>query len=329
MNRIGWISLTRVIAVTFIVMLHSASFYFNNFDIGVFGWEVGNLGNAVSRWGVPVFIMLSGALLLNNNNSNDYASFYKRRLSKILIPLIFWSIFYSAIWLFQNKGDATIYEALINIISGHPFYHMWFMYMILGLYAFTPLFRKIASVIENKEATYLITTVFMLSAVWISNKYITDAHDPLWFFWFIQYLPYYFAGYYISKSSRNIKPTLLLIVTIITVAATFIATHYASVQFGKTQYFYEPLSPFIIIMSLCVFCLFKRWNSGFPDSLANLSLGVYLIHPFFLLAFFKVFKGFSMSWPLMGFICAWIICTVLSFASTFIIKKVKYLNVIV
>lgn len=328
MVNIGWISLTRAMAVMFIVMLHSASFYFNNFDAGVFGWEVGNIGNSLSRWGVPVFIMLSGALLLNNDKPTDYASFYKRRISKILIPLIFWSIFYSAIWLFQNKGDATLYEAFINIVSGHPFYHMWFMYMIIGLYAFTPLFRKIISAVGDREYAGLIIALFILSSIWIGNKYITDSHDTLWVFWFIQYIPYYFAGYYLSKSANTQKTGMLFFLIALLMAATFFATHYSSLFLGKTQYFYEPLSPFIIAMSICVFCLLMKWSRGFPSFLADASLGVYLIHPFFLLAFFKVFKGFAISWPIYGFICAWVICTIISFIAAIVIKRIKYLNLI-
>lgn len=67
--NIGWISLTRVLAIVFVVMLHSAAFYYNNFNAANYGWLVGNAGNALSRWAVPVFVMISGALLLGNNKT--------------------------------------------------------------------------------------------------------------------------------------------------------------------------------------------------------------------------------------------------------------------
>ncbi len=324
--NIGWISLTRVLAIVFVVMLHSAAFYYNNFNAANYGWLVGNAGNALSRWAVPVFVMISGALLLGNNKTSDYKVFYKKRFVKILIPLLVWSVFYTLIWFYQNPETATLTEGLQNIISGHPYYHMWFLYMILGLYAFTPIFNKIISIIDKKEALYVIIGLFILSSISITQKYLTNSSEPLWVYWFIQFIPYYFSGYYLSKTPINIDLRVSLGFSLICALSIFIASYYMSITYDKTQYFYEPLSPLVIFMSLSVFVSLMKWESVFSNSLANLSLGVYLIHPFFLLAFFKIFKSFSLSQPLIGFISSWILCTIMSFALIYILKKIPFVR---
>ncbi|MGR4475250.1 acyltransferase family protein, partial [Escherichia coli] len=154
----------------------------------------------------------------------------------------------------------------------------------------------------------------------------TNSSEPLWVYWFIQFIPYYFSGYYLSKTPINIDLRVSLGFSLICALGIFIASYYMSITYDKTQYFYEPLSPLVIFMSLSVFVSLMKWESVFSNYLANLSLGVYLIHPFILLAFFKIFKSFALSQPLLGFISSWILCTIMSFALIYILKRIPFVR---
>lgn len=325
--QIGWISFAKFIAILFVVLLHSSAFYFNGFEVGSYGWEIGNIGNGLSRWAVPVFVMISGSLLLGRDyNIKD---FYYKRVSKIIIPLLAWSVFYTIIWIYQNKNDATMHQAIINILSGKPFYHMWFLYMILGLYAITPVLNILIKSIERKKMNYIVTFLFLISIINITDVYINNRKESLWIFWFIQFIPYYLSGYFLSKA--QITPSIRLVssvIIIISISITLILSHVFSVA-EKTQYFYEPLSPIIIVYSFSVFSIIASMRIKFNNTLANLSMGVYLSHPFYLLVFFKVFKAFSISHPLPGLILSWVTCSTLSFITVFAIKNIKYIKKIV
>ena len=84
------------IAAAAVVCLHaSAGVVLNPLDT-LPQWWAGNIGDAASRWSVPLFVMVSGALLLNDNRSFTPMQFYTRRAARLLIPTIFGARF---IWL--------------------------------------------------------------------------------------------------------------------------------------------------------------------------------------------------------------------------------------
>ena len=101
MKDINWVHRAKVLAIFAVVILHVASQVLENTSIfGTYNWWMGNLFDAGTRWSVPVFVMVSGYLLLDPSKQEDFRTFYKKRANKILIPTIFWSIFY-LIWAFS------------------------------------------------------------------------------------------------------------------------------------------------------------------------------------------------------------------------------------
>lgn len=98
-----WINNAKIVAMFAVVIVHVAATFVLNSPIGSSNWWVGNLYESAARWSVPVFVMLSGALLLHPNKQESLSVFYKKRLSRILVPLIFWSLFY-LLWASLKGG---------------------------------------------------------------------------------------------------------------------------------------------------------------------------------------------------------------------------------
>ncbi|WP_415186318.1 acyltransferase family protein [Shimwellia blattae] len=86
----------RILSIFAVIVLHQAS-AFSLYENTSLEWWVVDFYNSFARWCVPVFIMLSGYLLLHKEEG--FYVFYRKRLSRILIPLIFWSFFY-LLWNF-------------------------------------------------------------------------------------------------------------------------------------------------------------------------------------------------------------------------------------
>lgn len=139
-----WLDNSRIIAIYAVVFLHvSAGVVIGN-DVGTEYWWVGNVYDSAVRWCVPVFVMISGALLLDPNKQEDLATFYTKRLSRILVPIIFWSAFFLA-WAFLKgamKGnELTVVDllkkttvrktSLSYVVSIHD-YQFIFVYAILS-----------------------------------------------------------------------------------------------------------------------------------------------------------------------------------------------------
>ncbi|MDQ7056969.1 MAG: acyltransferase family protein [Ghiorsea sp.] len=201
-------------------------------------------------------------------------------MARIITPILFWSFFFAFIWgaLKSMIGGAELRldTALSAIISGQPYYHMWFLYMIIGLYFITPYLRMIVAQASVSELSLLTGGLFILAAInGAEAVYFTQPFTN----WFLMYIPYFFAGYLIRHSQYN-PPKLFLWTGLLTSALFSSLGSY----FFASGYFYGYLSVTTISMSIAVMYLLKLWqaplfSANIAKSLASLSFGVYLIHP--------------------------------------------------
>lgn len=284
-----WLDNSRIIAIYAVVFLHvSAGVVIGN-DVGTEYWWVGNVYDSAVRWCVPVFVMISGALLLDPNKQEDLATFYTKRLSRILVPIIFWSAFFLA-WAFLKgamKGnELTVVDLLKKLLYGKPHYHMWFLYMIISLYLFTPFFRKIVMHSSKMELLALIVITFVMSILSYAYGRFYSGGSKLFINWFLLYIPFFFLGYLIRQDNRNPKKSILWGVFITSIILTFfgcyiVATN-SSLEYGL--YFYGYLSITVIPMSISFMYILKSWdkpiiNTSLTKQLSILTLGIYLVHP--------------------------------------------------
>ncbi|MDQ7059343.1 MAG: acyltransferase family protein [Ghiorsea sp.] len=114
-----------------VLVVHVSDSFLRQYAFGSEYWWVANVYDSAVRWCVPVFVMVSGALLLGSEKEETIAVFYKKRLARIITPILFWSFFFAFIWgaLKSMIGGAELRldTALSAIISGQPYYHMWFL----------------------------------------------------------------------------------------------------------------------------------------------------------------------------------------------------------
>ena len=133
----------RVLACYMVIQVHTGEFYY----IGPIGdvikgenafWV--DLYNSVCRSAVPLFVMLTGYFLLPVKD--EPAQFFRKRFTRVVIPFIFWCIAYSFYQFFRGQVDFT--TACTNILKipvnfGTQVGHLWYVYMLMGLYLFAPI----------------------------------------------------------------------------------------------------------------------------------------------------------------------------------------------
>lgn len=140
-DRIVYLDVLRCLACLAVVLLHSSSAYATD-TFGTANFYGGNIIGSLTRFAVPVFVMVSGALMLDENRETNGKKLL-RRFIRLGVFFVFWSIAYAV--LFQllipllEKREISVSALLLALINGH--YHLWFIPMILGLYAITPLLR--------------------------------------------------------------------------------------------------------------------------------------------------------------------------------------------
>src|SRR5512140_655005 len=100
----------------------------------VFWWST-TIYLAIVIVGVPLFIMLSGALLLQPSKVNEPITiFFKKRLSRIGVAFVFWSIIYFAWNYYVNHVTLTVNTVIQAFLNGGAYKQFWFIYLIMGLY---------------------------------------------------------------------------------------------------------------------------------------------------------------------------------------------------
>lgn len=143
-NKKQYITVLGILSSLSVVLLHTSSFW--DFQ-KTRGWVAGNLVESVCYFAVPVFIMISGATLIDYRERCTTAEYFKRRMRKTLIPFLFWSIF-SVLWsaFFLSAEVDWSVAGLINSVINCKYMGIYYFFLIIfGVYAsipFSGIFRK-------------------------------------------------------------------------------------------------------------------------------------------------------------------------------------------
>src|ERR1700754_3409669 len=124
-DRSFGMDVTRAVACAMVVLLHIASTYFYSFEPQ---WIPSDIFDSLTRGAVPIFFMLSGALLLRKDL--PIVSFYRKRALRIVPPLVFWTVVY--VYLFADTSIPLLNQIAHYLIK--PYGHLWSFYTAFGLY---------------------------------------------------------------------------------------------------------------------------------------------------------------------------------------------------
>ncbi|WP_165852015.1 acyltransferase [Mucilaginibacter terrenus] len=298
-GNISWMNNLRLIAILAVVALHTASpllFAYNS--VSVSDWIAGDLYNALTRFAVPVFVMITGALLLGREY--DLFVFLRKRLGRLILPFLFWSLvyityrYYNEEFVFTGKIWTDVRFVLHQLKTG-SYYHMWYIYQLIGLYLFIPVLSKFVRNATEKELLYFLAVWFF--AMLFSRPYLSSLETAVDLHNFSGYIGYMVLGYYVSNKKVRLYGIELIAALLFICLATIIAagTYYRQVKFHElSTYFYEPLGPFVILLSASA--LIKAKNTVvkiaqpiqvFLDNASKSTLGIYFCHPL-VLNFFEL-----------------------------------------
>lgn len=278
----------RVVAIFTVIALHSAAarlFHFN--EIHRFEWWTANIVDSLSRWAVPVFIMLSGALNLDLAKEYTLSAFYKRRMTRIITPLVFWSIFYFLYSKYYYEQSVTWHDVFESLYSGMGNSPLYFLFVIMGLYAVTPALRPFIQKCP-KYLQWLCTGVILAAA---GTDIIYTVMPLNAFTRFIPFTAYYLLGHLIGEIPVNRRRMFLSVAVYALVSAFIIvATRQLFTIYEQTDYrvetYYNYVHPVVVIQSISIYIvlrhLFTQWDKK-PSGrifhvLAPVSFGIYLTH---------------------------------------------------
>lgn len=189
-TQLSYLNYLRFGSILLVILLHSATqFVTNAAYYHLPSYQVILAVNEIGRAGVPLFFMMSGYLLLRNPRTLEFGSFYRRRLSRILIPLMIWNLVYG---IHYGMSPGVIFEQTIN--QGCA-YHFWFLYTLFGMYLITPFLKRIIDGCNRGQLWWLLILVGFTGTL----RPMFNTVTPLYLYLFPPlmegYIAYFLFGY--------------------------------------------------------------------------------------------------------------------------------------
>lgn len=324
-QHIVWLDVVRFIAMFTVVCCHCTDPF--NFYPGT----APNIGE-IKLWGaiygsvlrpcVPLFVMITGALLLPVRG--DASTFYKKRIPRVFYPFLIWSVLYNLFpWItgllglnpqiildfFPYAGEEVMQQSFsvsLEYILMIPFnfsilaVHMWYIYLLIGLYLYLPVFSAwVEKASERAKLMFLLAWGVTL----LLPYYYQFVSNYLWgtcswnsfgmLYAFAGFNGYLLLGHYLKNLEWNLKKTLAIGIPMFAVgyAVTFLGFRHITALPEYTdemlELFFTYCSLNVVMMTIPVFMLAKKVkvnSERMKKALANLTVcgfGIYMIHYFF------------------------------------------------
>ena len=317
--------LVRLAATLAVVWLHvSADVVTTRPSVGSLDWWIGNIADSSSRWCVPVFVMLSGALLVPKSRAQTPLAFIRRRLPRLIFITLFWSLFY---W-FLVRQNSSLTGFVKAIALGSPYPHLWYMYLAIGLYAVAPLIQRSMDSLDDRSLRFFLSALFLVSMlsqiksiVWPQPSFSVTLFAP--------YIGYFCVGHLATSRAIHISRSALVAVLLACAALISGLTGALLPALGEKSWglMYDYLNPIVIVMSISLFLIaLKLPYEGSILKLAPLTLGIYLLHPVVLLGLGRIGLGAFTFGPMIGIPLTTLVASAASALAAYLLKKTPMLR---
>ena len=303
-------------------------------------WITSVFIECIFYFAVPVFFMITGVNLIDYRDKCDTKAFLKKRLVKIFIPFLFWSI----VWIlitkqYRGKDVVDLLGLIINTKAQHVY---WFFIPLFSIYFSIPIFGLIDKNKRKQVYEYIISLslVFVATLPLICKLLNIHYNNGLTPYVSAGYLMYPLMGWlFLNCYKFTLKQRkIIYVVGLIGLLARLSTVLFGSLDAGKIinvmgGYTNLPTVAYSVAVfvffqydfeRLVNFELLKRFNL---TKIAGYSFGVYLLHMFFVnyLPRLLHFSNHSILWRTLGVLVVYGLCVL----CVVILRKIPFLNRIV
>ncbi len=288
-----------------------------------------------SRMGVPLFLMLSGALILSSRDTPDFKTLFFKKILKIALPLITWSLIYFLMYNVVASDNFSFGGLFSLILRPGDAGHLWYLYVLVGLYMLIPVFFAIVHYMEGNWIPYLLIGWILFSGVmhYMGEIGVIDIPKPYMNMHILNGLwGYFLLGYYVVK--KKVKPNLVFQIITVVIFALLTAGVYVNVYInGHVSFDLFSYSGLPLILMTCVVfgCLCRLNDSkngklkNFIGYLSRISFGVYL-NQFLARALAQKLCESMMGNTLLYLSCLFVLTTIISVAGAAIVALIPRRN---
>ncbi len=277
-------------------------------------------------WAVPVFFMITGYLILDPEREITTKKL-KMNCVRVLLAIIIFSGGYGFLKQLGNLSKGPIFilgEILKAIIECSGSGHLWYLYVLLGIYLVLPLFRLLVQKTDVLEIDKLLMVLLVFDFVlpWICSMVKIRDYFSVPFTYPIFYI---LLGYRLKNKSyrKNIAHLIGLICV-----GGILAFAYVGVTDDK---FIGYMSPLTAGLAGSIFWMIINTKVNYSDGLWNLDrlcFAVYLIHPVFIHFLYEMLKISPINFKLyfLAAIGMWILFSICSFIGAVVMRKIPLLK---
>lgn len=342
-TRTAYLDLLRVVGALMVVMIHTTAYLLNTTPVGSPVFVLSAVLDALSQAAVPLFVMVSGSLLLDEGRPVTIRRAARHYAAPLLGLYAFWSVVFALVnkvlqpLLLEHAAFSAAMLRAFGKACVEGMYHMWYLPMAAVLYLLTPLLRQFV----RQDALPLVRWYLLLSGVFqfvlplplllpgaeqsAFAALYTDMHAaPL-----LGYPAYYVLGWYLSHS-RPARRWPLYAAGLAGLAGMVAGTLLVSARLGEGYTgLLEPLLLPCGLYSAAVFAFFAWELPGLRGgrvltALSGCTFGVYILHA-------ELLQLFRQAWPYTAHPVGYIAAvfggvTLLSLIATLVLRHIPGLR---
>ena len=289
-------------------------------------------------WAVPCFVMITGALLLDPNKTVTFKKLYSVYILRVFGALVLFGVFFRVFDVFMDhepKTPVSFLKGFAEIFTGTSWSHLWYLYLLIGLYLLLPFYKKIASNSDPKEIRYLLLIYGIFLSV-LPVLHVFGIETAFYIHVSSIYPFYLFFGYALRSGIIKINRVLSWCLTVVSTVAILVLTYFrvtGGINEIDSVLGYSSIP--VAVQSIGVFSLFNHFRADgikglnkFVMSFDQCSFGIYLLHMVFVrlvLRYWEV-NPYNHYWLFPALIAAF---TLVSYLCVLVLRKIPYLNKII
>lgn len=330
--RETWLDDIRTLAIVSIVFCHCTEAIY---PLNQSGWDsAGTISQIIrtvyftfGRLGVPLFLFLSGYLLLSRHPCqtwSDVTAFIKTKWLPLFLCYEVWILVYSVFsFLYWDRFDAKVLLMEVLLMQQPPFGHLWYMPMIIGIYLVIP-FLSVLFHYFGKKFLYILFALSLFKSLFgqyllVDIQYVGSCYITYLLF---GYLIYTLKDKWLHKKAF-IFSCLVFFVTLFFIVVIEQIMSYRSGHGFNVWY----SNPYLMLCSMALFpvgYLFNRFNFSLVKNLSQAAFAIYLMHNLFLVPLIQYVNNVTVvpKSALTWFLC--LLCITLSYIIFKAITMMKF-----
>lgn len=297
--------------------------------------------NIWTRFAVPIFIMITGYLLLRPEKAVDFKKAICKYVWRMVVVLL--TVGFAYAWMEIAFTEETIRiqqipKAYYDVLTGNIWDHMWYLYMLIGLYLVIPILKPFINQSSTRAVDILLIILGLFCIVLPTIANYTDFRIGVRYPMQSSCLFYLILGYRMGvlkneKSTTVTAALLSLVVIMTTLICVFVSSHSTDTGWQRKHLTLD--SPIIVLLCIGIFLLFKRLHKDGRNTsqvnrlwfgIAKCSFGIYIFHPFWMNLIHKFLHFNPMEWGICSVFVMIVTVIVLSWGTTWLFRKIPFIG---